>query len=85
MARRPMTRSDRRIVLAKWITSPSNAYFAKSVVNRYVSYLLGHGLVEPVDDLRATNPPSNPELMDALATAFCRQRIRSQAAPARPS
>jgi len=61
---------DRRVVLAKWLTAPSNAYFAKSVVNRYVSYLLGHGLVEPVDDLRATNPPSNPEMMDALAEHF---------------
>jgi hypothetical protein len=65
---------DRRVSLAKWMTSPSNPYFAKSVVNRYVSYLLGHGLVEPVDDLRATNPPSNPELMDALA----RQLITSK-------
>jgi hypothetical protein len=62
--------SDRRIVLAKWITSPSNPFFAKSVVNRYVSYLLGHGLVEPVDDLRATNPASNAELLDALAKHF---------------
>jgi hypothetical protein len=61
---------DRRIALAKWLTSPSNELFAKSVVNRYVSYLLGRGLVDPVDDLRATNPPSNPELMDALAKRF---------------
>jgi hypothetical protein len=61
---------DRRVGLAKWMTSSSNPYFAKAVVNRYVSYLLGHGLVEPVDDLRATNPPSNPELMDALARDF---------------
>ena len=66
--------SDRRIVLAKWITSPSNPFFAKSVVNRYVSYLLGHGLVEPVDDLRATNPPSNAELLDALAKYFAASR-----------
>jgi Protein of unknown function (DUF1549)/Protein of unknown function (DUF1553) len=62
--------SDRRLVLGKWITSPSNPFFAKSVVNRYVSYLLGHGLVEPVDDLRATNPASNAELLDALAKHF---------------
>ncbi len=61
---------DRRAALARWLTSPKNEYFAKSVVNRYVSYLLGHGLVDPVDDLRATNPPSNPELMDALAKHF---------------
>ncbi|HUE18086.1 MAG TPA: DUF1549 and DUF1553 domain-containing protein [Planctomycetaceae bacterium] len=62
--------SDRRNVLANWLTSPANAFFAKSVVNRYVSYLMGHGLVDPVDDLRATNPPSNPEMMDALAKHF---------------
>jgi hypothetical protein len=61
---------DRRAALARWLTSPKNEYFAKAVVNRYVSYLLGHGLVDPVDDLRATNPPSNPELMDALGKHF---------------
>lgn len=58
---------DRRIPLADWLTSPENEFFAKSIVNRYVSYLLGRGLVEPVDDMRATNPPTNVELMDALA------------------
>jgi len=61
---------DLRIPLAKWITSPENDYFAKSVVNRYVAYLLGRGLVEPVDDLRETNPPSNVALMQALADDF---------------
>jgi hypothetical protein len=61
---------DRRAALARWLTSPKNEYFAKSVVNRYTAYLLGRGLVDPVDDLRATNPPSNPELMDALAKQF---------------
>jgi len=61
---------DRRAALARWLTSPKNDYFAKSVVNRYTAYLLGRGLVDPVDDLRATNPPSNRELMDALARHF---------------
>lgn len=61
---------DRRRPLAKWLTSKDNKYFAYNVVNRYMSYLMGSGLVEPVDDLRATNPPSNPELMDALAEHF---------------
>jgi hypothetical protein len=61
---------DRRIPLAAWLTSSSNREFSKSVVNRYVSYLLGRGLVEPVDDMRATNPPTNPALMDALADHF---------------
>lgn len=58
---------DRRIPLAEWLTSPTNYYFARSIANRYVSYLLGRGLVEPVDDMRATNPASNPQLLDALA------------------
>ena len=58
---------DRRIPLAYWLTSTENRDFARSVVNRYMSYLLGRGLVEPVDDMRATNPPTNPALMEALA------------------
>lgn len=61
---------DRRRPLATWLTSKDNAFFAKSVVNRYMAYLLGRGLVEPVDDMRATNPPTNPPLMDALAKDF---------------
>ncbi|WP_144995904.1 DUF1553 domain-containing protein [Polystyrenella longa] len=61
---------DRRIPLVEWLTSPENPYFAKSVVNRYVGYLLGHGLVEPIDDMRATNPPSNVALMDKLTKSF---------------
>ncbi len=61
---------DRRIALADWLTAKDNSYFARSTVNRYMSYLLGRGLVEPVDDLRSTNPPTNPELMDALANHF---------------
>lgn len=61
---------DRRIPLAEWLTSAENEYFARSVVNRYVGYLLGRGLVEPIDDLRSTNPPSNVALMDALAKDF---------------
>jgi hypothetical protein len=61
---------DRRAVLADWITDRDNPYFARNVVNRYVAYLLGHGLVEPIDDMRATNPPSNVEMMHALAEDF---------------
>lgn len=66
---------DRRIALADWLTAKDNSYFARSVVNRYVSYLLGRGLVEPVDDLRSTNPPTNPELMDALAEYFAEKNF----------
>jgi len=61
---------DRRIALAQWLTEPGNNYFARSIANRYVGYLLGRGLVEPIDDLRSTNPPTNPELLDALAKHF---------------
>lgn len=61
---------DRRIPLADWLTAKDNSYFAKSVVNRYVGYLLGRGLVEPVDDLRSTNPATNPPLLDALSSHF---------------
>jgi hypothetical protein len=61
---------DRRIPLAKWLTSPENAYFARSVVNRYMGYLLGYGLVEPVDDMRSTNPPSNIVMLDAITKDF---------------
>ena len=58
---------DRRIPLAKWLTAPGNRLFARSVANRYAGYLLGRGLVEPIDDMRSTNPPSNGALLDALA------------------
>lgn len=61
---------DRRIPLADWLTDRDNPFFARSVVNRYMRYLLGSGLVEPVDDMRSTNPASNVELLDALADDF---------------
>lgn len=61
---------DRRIPLAEWLTSSANRDFARSVANRYAGYLLGRGLVEPVDDMRATNPPTNPAMLDALADHF---------------
>ena len=61
---------DRRIALANWLTAADNASFARNIVNRYVAFLLGRGLVEPVDDLRSTNPPSNPALMDLLVAEF---------------
>ncbi|MCY3005508.1 MAG: DUF1553 domain-containing protein [Planctomycetota bacterium] len=58
---------DPRGALAEWMTAPSNPFFAKSVANRYWKHFLGKGLVEPEDDMRITNPPSNPQLLDALA------------------
>lgn len=58
---------DRREVLAQWLTSDANPYFAKSVANRIWAHYTGVGIVSPVDDFRASNPPSNPELLDELA------------------
>lgn len=58
---------DRRISLAKWLTAPDNPWFARNLANRVWAHMLGRGLVEPIDDVRDTNPPSNPELLDALA------------------
>jgi hypothetical protein len=58
---------DRRLVLAEWMTSPQNPWFARNLANRVWAHMLGRGLVEPIDDVRDTNPPSNPELLDALS------------------
>ena len=64
---------DRREVLADWLTSPENPYFTRAIVNRVWANFLGVGLVERVDDLRLTNPPSNPVLMAAL----CEELVRN--------
>ncbi len=61
---------DRRQKLVDWLTRPQNPYFARSTVNRVWYHLFGRGIVEPVDDFRETNPPSNPELLDSLAAEF---------------
>ena len=58
---------DRRVKLAEWMTAGDNPFFARNLANRFWGYLMGRGLVEPLDDMRATNPASNPELLDALA------------------
>ncbi|MFP6873854.1 MAG: DUF1549 domain-containing protein [Verrucomicrobiales bacterium] len=60
----------RRESLAAWITSPENRYFASSYVNRLWGYMLGTGIIEPLDDIRAGNPPSNPELLNYLSQEF---------------
>ena len=64
--------ADPREALARWMTSAENPYFARVIVNRVWADLMGRGIVEPVDDLRATNPPSNGPLLDALADDFRR-------------
>lgn len=61
---------SRRAKLAEWMTSPDNAYFAKSYVNRIWGYLFGVGIIEPIDDIRAGNPPSNPDLLSYLEKEF---------------
>lgn len=57
---------DRRAVLADWVVSPENPYFAPSVANRVWAQFFGQGIVDPVDDVRVSNPPSNPALFDRL-------------------
>lgn len=64
--------SDRRKRLADWMTSPPNPYFSKALVNRVWRNFMGRGIVEAEDDLRLTNPPSNQQLLDALAADFTR-------------
>jgi hypothetical protein len=61
---------DRRRALASWLTQRNPRWLARNIVNRYWGYLMGKGLVNPIDDLRETNPPTNPELLEALARAF---------------
>ena len=61
---------DRRIAFAAWLTSPKNEMFARTIVNRVWANFMGRGLVDPVDDLRATNPASNEELLAALSKDF---------------
>jgi hypothetical protein len=62
--------ATRRQELAVWISSPDNPYFARSYVNRVWGYLFGVGIIEPIDDIRAGNPPTNPELLDYLTKQF---------------
>jgi hypothetical protein len=61
---------DRREILADWLISPKNPFFAKSVVNRIWYHLTGRGIVDPVDDFRDSNPSANDELLDAMARDF---------------
>jgi hypothetical protein len=61
---------DPRQFLVDWMAQKDNPFFAKSLVNRYWKHFFGRGLVDPEDDMRVTNPASNPELLDALAKSF---------------
>ncbi len=61
---------DRREVLAHWMASPQNIYFSRNVANIVWSHFFGVGIIDPVDDVRISNPASNPELLESLATRF---------------
>lgn len=63
-------KEDRLLQLSAWIVSPENRLFARAQVNRIWYQLIGRGIVEPIDDFRVTNPPSNPKLLDALTDDF---------------
>ncbi len=68
-------KGDRRGELAEWLTAPNNPWFARNIANRTWAHLMGRGIVEPVDDVRATNPPSHPELLDALADELVKNKF----------
>ncbi len=67
---------DVRAALADWLTSKANPYFRRAIVGRLWQAMMGRGLVEPVDDLRATNPPSHPELLTRLEDHFVDEGYR---------
>jgi hypothetical protein len=66
---------DAREKLADWMVDPGNPFFARALVNRYWKHFFGRGLVDPEDDMRMTNPPTNPELLDALAGHFAEHQF----------
>ncbi len=69
---------DRLLIVADWLTAPTNRRFAEAQVNRVWFHLLGRGIVDPIDDFRATNPPSNPSLLAALTDDFVAHRFDVQ-------
>jgi len=71
----PAQHNDLRTPLADWITAADNPWFARNMANRVWANFFGVGLIDPVDDVRATNPPSNPQLLDALAADFVAHRF----------
>jgi hypothetical protein len=66
---------DRREAYAEWLTSPKNPFFARGLVNRVWSYFFHRGIIEPVDDVRSTNPPINPALLEALTQDFVEHKF----------
>jgi hypothetical protein len=74
-----IAKGDARPALADWMTAVDNPWFARNLANRLWAHFLGRGLVDPVDDVRATNPPSNPELLDGLARYLVEHRYDTKA------
>ncbi len=70
---------DPRQNLVDWMVDAKNPFFAKAVANRYWAHFFGRGIVDPLDDMRVTNPPSNPELLDALADDLVRNKYSLKA------
>ncbi len=66
---------DPRHKLVDWMASKDNPFFARAVANRYWSHFFGRGIVDPIDDMRVTNPPTNPELLDALANELVKNNF----------
>ncbi len=65
---------DPRHSLARWMTQPTNPYFGRTMVNRMWAHFMGRGIIHPIDDARSTNPPSNPQLLDALTREFVKSQ-----------
>src|SRR2546423_5726618 len=74
----PRPAARRRVHPAHWLPSKNTFFFAKTYVTRLWSYLLGVGIIEPVDDIRAGNPPSNPKLLDRLTQEFVKSGFDTQ-------
>ncbi len=74
-AKEPPKDGERRDAFVEWMTSTENPFFAKSMANRTWSYFFGRGIIEPVDDIRGSNPASNPELLDALTEDFVKAKL----------
>src|SRR5262249_36285877 len=65
---------DPRHKLVDWMVGEKNPFFARAVANRYWAHFFGRGIVDPLDDMRVTNPPSNPDLLDALAADLVKNK-----------
>ena len=65
---------DPRHSLARWMTQPANPYFGRTMVNRMWAHFMGRGIIHPIDDARSTNPPSNPQLLNALSRDFVKSQ-----------